>query len=87
MVIITSLLTFYIWHHAETVRMGYKTGDLKAKVAVLKKEVEELEAKKTSLLSLERVEKIAKEELNLQESREDQIIYDENKTPLLSKQK
>jgi hypothetical protein len=44
---------------------------------MLNKEVEGLEAKKSSLLSLDNVEKIAKEDLNLKLSRDDQIIYRE----------
>lgn len=71
------ILTFYIWHQIESVRLGYQINDLEAKVLVLNKEVEGLEAKKSSLLSLDNVEKIAKADLNLKTSRDDQIIYQE----------
>lgn len=71
------ILTFYIWHQVESIRVGYKTRELERQILQLKKEVEELEAKKSALLSLERVEKIAREDLQLVSPREDQIIYDE----------
>ena len=61
----------------ESVRIGYEIGELEEKVLNLRKEVEKLETKKSTLLSLERVEKIAKEELNLVEPKEEQLVYDE----------
>ncbi len=76
-IIVISILTFYIWHQMESVRIGYEIGDLEEKVLNLRKEVEKLETKKSTLLSLERVEKIAKEELNLVEPKEEQLVYDE----------
>jgi len=74
--IVVFILTFYIWHQAESIRLGYQKGELEEKVLSLQKEVEKLEAKKSSLLSLERVEKISKEKLNLSEPKKDQIIYE-----------
>ena len=76
-IIVISILTFYIWHQMESVRIGYEIGDLEEKVLNLRKEVEKLETKKSTLLSLERVEKIAKEKLNLVEPKEEQLVYDE----------
>lgn len=76
-IIVISILTFYIWHQMESVRIGYEIGELEEKVLNLRKEVEKLETKKSTLLSLERVEKIAKEELNLVEPKEEQLVYDE----------
>ena len=75
-IIVISILTFYIWHQMESVRIGYKIGELEETVLNLRKEVEKLETKKSTLLSLERVEKIAKEELNLVEPKEEQLVYD-----------
>lgn len=75
-IIVISILTFYIWHQTESVRIGYEIGELEEKVLNLRKEVEKLETKKSTLLSLERVEKIAKEELNLVEPKEEQLVYD-----------
>ncbi|MBD3414713.1 MAG: cell division protein FtsL [Candidatus Aminicenantes bacterium] len=71
------ILTFYIWRQAESVKMGYSIRDLEEKVARLEKEVETLEAKKTSLLSLDRVEQRAKQNLGLREPKEEQLIYKE----------
>ena len=85
-VLVISVLTFYIWHQVESIRLGYKTGELEEKVLLLKTEVEKLEAKKASLLTLERVEKIAKDELHLKKPSEDQIIYDDFKTSKTTEQ-
>ncbi len=76
-IIVIFILTFYIWHQMESIRIGYEIGELEEKVLSLRKEVEKLETKKSSLLSLERVEKIAKEELNLVEPKEEQLVYDD----------
>jgi cell division protein FtsL len=73
---IITLLTFYIWHQAETVRLGYKTQELEADISNLKKEIEQLEAEKASLLSLERVERIAKSKLKMKPPEEHQIHQD-----------
>lgn len=75
--IVGVILTFYIWHQIESVRLGYQINDLETKVLMLNKEVEELEATKSSLLALDNVEKIAKADLNLKPARDDQIIYQE----------
>lgn len=76
-IIVIFILTFYIWHQMESIRIGYEIGKLEEKVLTLKKEVDELETEKSSLLSLDRVEKIAKEELNLVEPKKEQLVYDE----------
>lgn len=69
-------LTFYIWNQIESIRVGYKIGELEENLQSLKKDVEKLETEKSSLLALERVEKIAKEKLKLEKSKKEQIIYD-----------
>ncbi|MFO7980987.1 MAG: cell division protein FtsL [Candidatus Aminicenantes bacterium] len=76
-VVITLILTFYIWRQAESVKMGYSIRDLEEKVVRLQKKVETLEAEKTSLLSLDRVEKKAKQKLGLKEPDEKQLIYED----------
>ena len=73
---IITLLTFYIWHQAETVRLGYKTRELEAEISNLKREIEQLEAEKASLLSLERVERIAKSKLRMKSPEEHQVHQD-----------
>jgi cell division protein FtsL len=76
-IIVIFILTFYIWHQMESIRIGYEIGTLEEKVLTLQREVDELETEKSSLLSLDRVEKIAKEELNLVEPKKEQLVYDE----------
>lgn len=76
-ILVITILTFYIWHQMESIRIGYETGELEKKINALKKEVETLEATKSKLLSLDRVEKIAKDELKLNKPEEKQIVYDD----------
>jgi len=76
-IIVIFILTFYIWHQMESIRIGYEIGKLEEKVLTLRSEVDELETEKSSLLSLDRVERIAKEELNLIEPKKEQLVYDE----------
>jgi cell division protein FtsL len=77
MVFIIALLTFYIWHQAESIRLGYQTRELEEDIASIQKEIEQLEAEKASLLSLERVEKIATQKLKLRPPEEKQVAYHE----------
>jgi cell division protein FtsL len=72
---VVTILTFYIWHQVESVRLGYETRELEAKLQSLKNEVETLETKRAALLRLDRVEKIAEDELGLKPPDEDQVIY------------
>ena len=71
------ILTFYIWPQIESIRIGYETRELEKKVSVMKEEVEKLQTKRAALLSLGRVEKIAKEKLKLAAPREKQLIYED----------
>jgi len=76
---IISILTFYIWHQVEAVRLGYKINRLEEKIQKLKIEVEELETTKASLLSLEKVERIAKDKLKMVNTQENQKVYEDFK--------
>jgi cell division protein FtsL len=78
-ILIISILTFYIWHQTEAVRLGYEINRLEEKVQTLQIEVEELETTKSSLLSLEKVEKIAKEKLKMIDTTDDKIVYEDFK--------
>jgi len=80
--IVIIILTFYIWNQIESIRLGYKIGNLEVDLENLKQEVEKLEAEKSSLLTLEKVEKTAKEKLKLQSPKREQIIYEEDKPHL-----
>jgi len=75
---IIALLTFYIWHQAETIRLGYKMHELEEEILDLEETIEQLEAQKASLLSLDRVERIAKDRLKMRIPEEDQIIQGEH---------
>jgi cell division protein FtsL len=70
-------LTFYIWQHAESIQLGYKAGDLLDRIEALKVEVEQLESHKASLLSLWRVEQMARQELMMVSPEKEQVVYDE----------
>jgi cell division protein FtsL len=74
-IVVIFILSFYIWHQTESIRLGYKTGELEEKIQNLEKEVEKLETYKSRLLSLQRVEKIAEKELGLVPPEEHQILY------------
>ncbi len=69
------ILSLYVWHQTESVSLGYDSAVLEQRVILLEKEVEKLETIKSSLLTLERVENIAREKLKLSEPKENQIVY------------
>ncbi|GEM_PF-159824 len=75
-IFILCILTFHIWNQIQYIQHGYRKSRLEQELQRLKKEVEELEAKKSSLLSLERVERIAREELKLVQPEKSQIRYE-----------
>jgi cell division protein FtsL len=72
-----AVLTFYIWHQAALVSLGYKTGKLEQEIRGLQADIKKLETEKASLLALDRVEKTAREKLHLSEPKEGQIIYED----------
>jgi cell division protein FtsL len=71
-------LTFYIWHQAESVSIGYITKDLEDEINRLKDDIEHLETQKAGLLSLDRVEQMAKQELRMVIPSDKQIIFEED---------
>jgi cell division protein FtsL len=75
--LVLCILSLYVWHQTESVSLGYDTAELEHKVVQLQKEVEKLETIKSSLLSLDRVEQMAKEKLMLSEPKEAQIFYED----------
>lgn len=72
------ILTFYIWHQAESIHLGYSIGELEKHVLELEQEVEKLEAEKSRLLSLKRVEAIARRHLELDLPNKDQLVFAES---------
>ena len=73
-------LTFYIWHQAAIIQIGYQTSHLEEKMAGLKEEIKKLETDKAALLAPDRVDRIAREELRLVEPKPEQIIYEDIRT-------
>ncbi len=85
--IVIFFLTFYIWHQAESVKIGYKTKDLEEEIKRLRGDIEQLETHKASLLSLDRVERIAKQELGMVFPSEKQIIFEKDEKDLRQQNK
>lgn len=79
-VIVIFSLSFYIWHQTESIRLGYEVRELEYQTHILQKDINKLETIKASYLALEKVEKIAKEQLKLSPPRKNQIIYDDLQT-------
>ncbi|MGB8952900.1 MAG: cell division protein FtsL [Candidatus Aminicenantales bacterium] len=71
------ILTLYIWHLTENIRLGYEIKKLEGQVSSLREDVNQLEVRKTTLLALDRVERIAREELKMADPKDGQIIYED----------
>jgi cell division protein FtsL len=69
-------LTFYIWHQAAIIQIGYETVRLEEKMAGLREDINTLEMNRAALLAPDRVDRIAREELRLVEPQPEQIIYE-----------
>lgn len=70
-------LTFYIWYQTELIRLGIDIRRAEETINRLEEEIKSLEAIRTSLLSLDRVDKIARQRLNLKDPTPDQLFYEE----------
>ena len=70
-------LTFYIWHQAAVIQLGYQTSRLEEKKARLGTDIKRLEAERAALLAPDRVDRIAREELHLVEPKPEQVIYED----------
>ena len=69
-------LTFYIWHLTENVRLGYDIAQGEQRLRALGVDIKKLRTKRAAQLSLENVDRIARQALKLGDPREDQIIYE-----------
>ncbi len=69
-------LTFYIWYQSESVRLGYQIHEMELKVEQLKEEIKKLETRKAALLSPERIDRLARENLNLTDPKPEQVIFE-----------
>ncbi|MCP2520099.1 cell division protein FtsL [Candidatus Aminicenantes bacterium AC-708-M15] len=79
-IIIVILFIFYIWRHMEGVKLGYEIEKLRKEKEILNEEIKKLKLKKMNYLNLERVEKIAIEELKLVYPKSSQIIVWDKKS-------
>jgi cell division protein FtsL len=73
---IIAVLSFYLWHLTENVRLGYAISLAQNAIQRLDKDVMRLKTQRTALLSLDRVERIARERLGLTDPRKDQVLYE-----------
>ena len=66
---------FYVWQHIQVIKIGYKINKLQTQLEELKNKNRYLRVEVNYLKSLDRIEKIAKEELKMVKPRnEDTII-------------
>lgn len=65
----------YVWQQIQVVRVGYSINQLKLQIEERENENRSLRVKLNNLGSLERVEKIAKERLNMINPPSENIIY------------
>lgn len=70
------IVTLYILYQAEGIQLGYRIAGLEDRVARMKEEIKKLETKKAGLLSLRRVEGIAREDLGLTDPKPGQVLYE-----------
>ncbi len=75
--VLLSMLTLYIWYQTESVRLNYEIDRLRLEIAKLNEDIRKLETEKSKLLSLDRVEATARQELGLTDPRPGQVIYEE----------
>lgn len=72
---LVALLTFYVWYQTEAVRLGVDIGKREEEIKAIKNDILRLKLEKATLLSPERVEKIAREVLGLVDPKSGEIIY------------
>ncbi len=74
-------LTFYLWHLNEMTRLGYEAARLEEEISRVKEEVRKLETEKAGLLALDRVEKIARQKLQMTDPQPGQVFYGDQPAP------
>ncbi len=77
-IVTIAVLTFYLWHSTENVRLGYAIGKAEDEIHALRSEIRILETKKAARLAPAVVDKTAREKLGLTDPREDQIIIEDD---------
>lgn len=71
---IAGAVMFYVWQQVEITKYGYKIEQMKGEKEILEKLNRELKLECSYLGRLDRIERIAKEELNMIEPEEEQVI-------------
>jgi cell division protein FtsL len=77
--VIMAVLTFYLWDLTENIRLGYAIGRAESEIGALERDIRGLQVERETLSSPERVDKIARNELGLEDLRDDQIIYEKRR--------
>ncbi len=81
LILLVIIVTFYILYQTESVQIGYKIAEKTNKVSLVNEEIKKFEAKKAALLSLQRVETIARDTLGLTDPAPGQVFYEGRKFP------
>ncbi len=68
------VVLFYVWQHVQVVRLGYEVEYLAGERAALIQQQKELRLDVARLMSLRRVEEIARGQLGLTSPKSDQVI-------------
>ena len=76
-VLAVATLTFYVWHQAAVIQIGFQTSRLEEKKSGLEEDIKQLETDKAALLAPGRVDRIAREVLGLVEPLPEQITYED----------
>lgn len=74
---IFGVLTFYLWHINENIRLGLETSQRQRELRLLREDVQKLQTRKTALLALDRVEQIARRDLKMTDARDDQFVFED----------
>ena len=75
--IVFGVLTFYLWHINENIRLGLETSRIQRELRFLREDVDKLQTRKTALLALDRVEQIARRDLKMTDPRDDQFVFED----------
>jgi cell division protein FtsL len=78
---VVALLTFYVWYQTEAVRLGIDIGRREEEIRALQNEILRLRLQRAALLSPDRVEKIARDNLGLVDPKPGDIIYGDGRVP------
>jgi cell division protein FtsL len=80
-VVLTVGAVFFLWQRYQFVRLGYEVNRLRAEKARLEETIEPLEVEVEYLSRLERIDRLAREQLGMQPPLPSQVIVLENDVP------